>query len=478
MKTKVKQFVERFLKEIVEGNAAVFAGAGLSAPAGFVNWRELLRPIAEELDLDADIETDFVALAQFHRNKHHGNKGQQNQLLIESFGVAKSPTANHDVLAKLPIQTYWTTNYDDLIEKSLSAHGKTPDVKYTEAHLAMTRRGRDAVVYKMHGDISNPQDAVLAKDDYERYHVNRAAFVTALSGDLVSRTFVFLGFSFTDPNLDYILSRVRLNLEENQRKHYCFFKKRVKLPGESDEAFKNAVVRQELVIADLLRFNIEAVLVDEYAEIDEALQLLHRLYRSKSVFISGSAENFEPWGRAKVDIFSRTLGSELAKHGYRVVTGLGKGVGDAVLSGVVEQAYRSSKNQLDDVLLVRPFPQKIHAADRDAVWKRYREELIGQAGIAIFLLGNKLDGSANVIADGMKEEFEIAAAEKLMVIAMGTSGHAAKEIFDQVAATPNAYLSDLSDLAKSAVLQLGTLDAEPDVMVSEIIKAIALSTKK
>jgi hypothetical protein len=252
----------------------------------------------------------------------------------------------------------------------------------------------------------------------------------------------------------------------------------VKLPGESDEAFKNAVVRQELVIADLLRFNIEAVLVDEYAEIDEALQLLHRLYRSKSVFISGSAENFEPWGRAKVDIFSRTLGSELAKHGYRVVTGLGKGVGDAVLSGVVEQAYRSSKNQLDDVLLVRPFPQKIHAADRDAVWKRYREELIGQAGIAIFLLGNKLDGSANVIADGMKEEFEIAAAEKLMVIAMGTSGHAAKEIFDQVAATPNAYLSDLSDLAKSAVLQLGTLDAEPDVMVSEIIKAIALSTKK
>ncbi|MGN7805778.1 SIR2 family protein [Ensifer sp. 22521] len=478
MKPKVKQFVERYLKEIVEGNAAVFAGAGLSAPAGFVNWQELLRPIAEELDLNADIETDFVALAQFHRNKHLGNKGQQNQLLIDRFGVPKSPTANHEVLAKLPIETYWTTNYDDLIEKSLAMQGKTPDVKYTEAHLALTRRGRDAVVYKMHGDISNPQDAVLAKDDYERYHVNRAAFVTALSGDLVSRTFVFLGFSFTDPNLDYILSRVRLNLEENQRKHYCFFKKRVKFPNETEEAFKNAVVRQELAIADLLRFNIEAVLVDEYAEIDEALQLLHRLYRSKSVFISGSADLFDPWGRAKVDIFSHTLGSQLAKHGYRVVTGLGKGVGDAVLSGVVDQVYRSSKNQLDDALLVRPFPQQIDAANRQAVWKRYREELIGQAGIAIFLLGNKSNGSGNVIADGMKEEFQIAAAEKLLIIAMGTSGHAAKEIFDQIAANPEAYFSELSDQAKYTVLQLGTLDAEPDVMVSEIMNAIAVSIKK
>ncbi len=330
----------------------------------------------------------------------------------------------------------------------------------------------------MHGDISNPQDAVLAKDDYERYHVNRGAFVTALSGDLVSRTFVFLGFSFTDPNLDYILSRVRLNLEENQRKHYCIFKKRVKSSAETEEAFKNALVRQELVIADLLRFNIEAVLVDEYAEIDEALQLLYRLYRSRSVFISGSAEIFEPWGRDKVEAFGRSLGSELAKHGYRVVTGLGKGVGDSVLSGVVEQVYRSSKSKLEDVLLVRPFPQGIKATDREAVWKRYREELIGEAGIAIFLLGNKHDGNSTVIADGMLQEFEIAAAEKLMIIAMGTSGHAAKEIFDQAVARPDAYFSDLCEQAKSAVMLLGTLDAEPDSMVSEIIRSIALSTKK
>jgi ethanolamine ammonia-lyase small subunit len=50
---EIELFIKDFLKEIREDNAAIFAGAGLSAAAGFVNWRELLRPIADELRLDS-----------------------------------------------------------------------------------------------------------------------------------------------------------------------------------------------------------------------------------------------------------------------------------------------------------------------------------------------------------------------------------------------------------------------------------------
>jgi len=44
-------------------------------------------------------------------------------------------------------------------------------------------------------------ETVLTRDDYEQYHLeqSRGPFVTALSGDLVEKTFLFLGFSFTDP---------------------------------------------------------------------------------------------------------------------------------------------------------------------------------------------------------------------------------------------------------------------------------------
>ena len=50
----------------------------------------------------------------------------------------------------------------------------------------------------MHGDVERPTDAVLTKDDYERYDMKRPLFRTALQGDLISKTFLFVGFSFED----------------------------------------------------------------------------------------------------------------------------------------------------------------------------------------------------------------------------------------------------------------------------------------
>src|SRR5687768_4628634 len=196
MDKEIELFITHYLKELREDNAAFFAGAGLSAPAGWVNWRDLLRPIAEELGLDIEQETDLVAVAQYHCNQNAGNRHRLNQLLIEQLTVGATPTDNHRLLAHLPISTYWTTNYDQLIETALRGAGKIPDVKYVTEQLATTKVRRDAVVYKMHGDVENPHEAVLIKDDYEKYHLKRGAFINALAGDLVSKTFLFIGFSF------------------------------------------------------------------------------------------------------------------------------------------------------------------------------------------------------------------------------------------------------------------------------------------
>ena len=65
MDREIELFIQDYLKEIREYNAAIFAGAGLSAPAGLVNWRDLLHPIVEELRLDVDNEHDLVAVAAF-----------------------------------------------------------------------------------------------------------------------------------------------------------------------------------------------------------------------------------------------------------------------------------------------------------------------------------------------------------------------------------------------------------------------------
>lgn len=131
-------FIQHFLSELEENNVAIFAGAGLSSSAGYVNWKELLRPLADELNLDIEEEQDLVGIAQYYLNENGRNRISQQ--LMDKIATVKQPTINHQILSHLPIKTYWTTNYDKLIEKSLDDAGKIVDVKYTNNHLAVTKK--------------------------------------------------------------------------------------------------------------------------------------------------------------------------------------------------------------------------------------------------------------------------------------------------------------------------------------------------
>ena len=168
----------------------------------------------------------------------------------------------------------------------------------------------------MHGDVAHPNEAVLIKDDYEKYHLTRGPFISALSGDLVSKTFLFLGFSFTDPNLDYVLSRVRVTFQKDQRRHYCVFKKRVRESEESEDEFKQAKVKQELAIKDLNRFNIKTILIDSYSQITEILSRIEH-YRQRTIFVSGSAEEHAGWTKEGTEEFLRDLSNSLVHRGHR-----------------------------------------------------------------------------------------------------------------------------------------------------------------
>jgi hypothetical protein len=479
MSKEIEGFVRDFLKELEEDNVAIFAGAGLSTPAGFVNWKDLLRPIAEELDLNVDIETDLVAIAQFHANENSGNRSKLNQLLIDNLSVGTRVTVNHQILASLPISTYWTTNYDKLIEKSLDEASKIADVKYVTEQLATTKRSRDAVVYKMHGDVDHPHHAVLTKDDYEKYHVDRGAFINALSGDLISKTFLFIGFSFSDPNLDYILSRVRVTFRDNQRRHYCFFKRRTRLSDDTDESFEHAKVKQRLMIGDLKRFNIKVILVDEYYEITEALRRIELLYRRRTVFISGSAVDYSPWEKSDVDNFLRDFGSSLVKEGYRLASGVGLGIGDPVLSGAIERIYQDRKAHIEDALIIRPFPRaNPDKAVRDKLWDRYRRDLIKTAGICVILFGNKEVGGKVVPADGVHKEFDIARELGLIVVPVAATGNVAQDIHRQIAADPGTFYPDIDSSVVKAIMDISVKPKNLDDLLTSILKVIKLINRR
>lgn len=61
MKREIDTFINKYVKEIKNNNAAFFAGAGFSKQSGYVDWKTLLKSITLELGLDVEKEHDLVA---------------------------------------------------------------------------------------------------------------------------------------------------------------------------------------------------------------------------------------------------------------------------------------------------------------------------------------------------------------------------------------------------------------------------------
>lgn len=124
------------------------------------------------------------------------------------------PTPTHDALVALGLPVVFTTNYDTLIERA-HVEAAVPlltsaDEKEFREHLA-TRPSRSLV--KLHGTIQRQHTVVLTRSDYARSRVDRREMFASLRGDLMKTSFLFLGFSLTDPNVNIILDDVRVVLD-------------------------------------------------------------------------------------------------------------------------------------------------------------------------------------------------------------------------------------------------------------------------
>lgn len=424
-----KQLIKELVNELSANNLAIFAGAGLSISAGFVDWKGLLKEMATELGLDVDKEeNNLISLAQYYINENHGNRSKINQIILDEFSQKAEITENHEILARLPIDTFWTTNYDSVIEEALRNAGKIVDVKHNVEQLPISIHKRDAVVYKMHGDCTLPSQTVLTKDDYEKYHLTRNDFFTALRGDLLTKRFLFIGFSFADPNIDYILSRIRASYSNNQKTHYCILRKVQKSNNEEQADFEYRQRKQQLFISDLKRVGVNVLLIDKYSEITEILREVEQAQKRRTVFISGAAENYEPYNQQEVEEFLSSLAQEILNLGYRIVTGFGLGIGSSVISGSIKYLTNKRLKIDEDYLILRPFPQNKEGKE---LWSAWREDMISYAGISVFLFGNKLVDGRTELSNGMQEEFNISKRNGNLLVPVASTGYMAKQLWEK-----------------------------------------------
>lgn len=285
MPVEVDSLVKNYASAVVGDAAALFLGAGMSRKAGFVDWKGFLSPFARELGIILEPETDLVALAQYYVNSKNGERSFLIQALLDEFDRPGKYERSHTIIANLPISTIWTTNYDELIEYGFLAAKKYLDVKIRDEDIGFSRKKCAAVLYKMHGDISQPDKVIITKEDYERYQRTHPVFQQTLTTALLRRTFLFLGLSFDDPNLKYTLGHLCALLENKKRVHYVILRE-LRQQGELSESgteltftesktvYEEKRKKQNLRIDDLQRYGIETVLVKCFSEVTGILALL------------------------------------------------------------------------------------------------------------------------------------------------------------------------------------------------------------
>ena len=156
------------------------------------------------------------------------------------------------------------------------------------------------------------------------------------------------------------------------------------------------------------------------------------------------------------------------------MTGLGLGVGSALFSGAVERVLEGGRGRIEDALVIRPFPQHIEDAKRrERVWEEYRQRMLRDAGVALFLFGNKRVGDEIMPANGMVREWEIALEQGLTLVPVGATGSTASVLARAALADPDRLLPGLDAAQRELVARLSAPTSDLGELIGPISELVA-----
>ena len=425
MSERSQHFWRVISEEVINNQASLFVGSGVSMNAGLPSWSQLLKPVAEELNLKIIPDSDLYAIAQYYVNKN--SDAELRKIVSRSINTTLVKNEILEQLLDVGFNSIWTTNYDKSIENELTKR----DIRYNaindDKNLASINKYDTVNIYKMNGDISDPSNMVLTKRDYEQYVSKHSLFLTYLRRELVANTFLFVGYSFKDDIVLNCLSAINEYLGAGNSCHYAI----MYLDDDTTPDFA-------YFVTDLkLRYNIECLCMPK-DDIPIFLQTLNSIVRENKVFISGAYDDVPPEIDAFADKLSSALVDELFKNKFRISTGVGRHLGTLV-TGYAHQ-YLAEHNVPNPTkqLSMRPFPFHLKL-DNDTKIK-YRKIMQRDCSAAIFMFGqSRLTNEVGHYSLGVYQEYTIAKELGLAIIPVGATGYESEVIWREVKNEINRY---------------------------------------
>lgn len=420
MPIEKEQFLEQFSKQALDERISLFLGAGGSCDAGYPTWSSLFEPLAKELKISIDSSTDYYQLAQYYANTFGRNELRKKINNYINKNKFESPLLNE--LIDVGFTNIWTTNFDNTLELNYQRRNILINKVFQDADLSNVELNKRINIFKLNGDINNLEGIIATQSDYEKYTDTYHIMSMFFKRELISSTFLFIGYSFTDHLVLNCLSELTKYLGESTNCHYTIIKREPK-----NQYF-------DYFIDDLeKRYNLRVLLVNQYEEVPVILAELNQKIRNRRVFISGAFGSYETDIEQYSHALSKSLSFQLLRNNYRIVNGIGRRFGTHLIGYANEYLAKEGVKDIERYLIVRPFVGK---GENALTEKRYlREEVISKCGSAIFVFGDRVPHTHS----GMLEEFEIAHRQHKAIIPIAYPGMISEELWKKVSENITSY---------------------------------------
>lgn len=212
------------IDDLRAGQAAMFVGAGASVAAGLPTWSGLVDQLAGELAVAYGKPPpgpvgDLLSIPQYYENRF-GRKRLTEAIRSAIPRRPRSRSKVHEVIADLPCDLFYTTNFDTLLEQALDRVRHNHDVISTENDARDYSRRDHSQVRKIHGTIETASSLVITREDFLKYESSHPHISERLRIDLAASTFLFIGYSLDDPDFSSLYDRVFRMFSPMERRHY------------------------------------------------------------------------------------------------------------------------------------------------------------------------------------------------------------------------------------------------------------------
>lgn len=257
--------------EIEKRRMSVFVGAGCSTPAGLPAWSSLLEKLLTKYKIKTK-ETNLLRLAA--RLERELGRLQFREEIIEQLTVSPDVTTPvYNSLTSLEVNSYITTNYDQVLENSFRKKNIDPTI-ITQAEDLQTIDPTKKHIVKLHGDIKSPTSLIITSKDYTKYKNTHRAFVEWLTADMARNTMLFLGTSFDDPRLSDADDHVINLFGDMRRRHFIVLKKPDVTTADQDET-EQMLDDFEAICEDFSERDFFVIKISSYEEIELLIQKVH-----------------------------------------------------------------------------------------------------------------------------------------------------------------------------------------------------------